>query len=442
MAIAAVGVAHGQSTPLMSLSKTVEIAVNNDPWLAGSELRQRAMLSSSVAAASLPDPVVSLSMANVPTNGFALDQEPMTQLKTGVSQVFPRGDSLAIRSRQLAQQAAEHPLKRADRIAKTRVTVSEIWLDIYRAQQSIRLISQDRALFQQLSDIATANYSAAVGRVRQQDVVQAKLELTRLEDRLATLSALEERAVGQLMQWIITDVSASNIGNSAQGRLLLPENLPDIQPLPSPALDAIERKDFGALAEWLAQHPYVRAIEQRLLVSQTGIALAQEKYQPQWALNASYAFRDDTPAGTSRADFLSIGVSFDVPLFTDKRQDQDVAAAVDLSEALKTDRLLALREMIAASQALYAERQRLSQRRVLYQDELLALTQEQATASLNAYTNDDGDFAEVVRARIADLNARVDALDIDVAWAKNQIRLHYYLNPSADIPITHRGEQP
>jgi len=57
-----------------------------------------------------------------------------------------------------------------------------------------------------------------------------------------------------------------------------------------------------------------------------------------------------TPTETTRPTvqveqiFLSMGVSFDVPLFTENRQDQEVSAAVSLSEAIKTDKRLVLRE--------------------------------------------------------------------------------------------------
>lgn len=52
---------------------------------------------------------------------------------------------------------------------------------------------------------------------------------------------------------------------------------------------------------------------------------------------------------------------------------------------------------------------------------------EQADASLSAYTNDDGDFAEVVRARIAQLNTEIESLAIDVEKQKTIARLNYYL---------------
>jgi outer membrane protein TolC len=436
------GLAQGQTEPVLTLDQAVDIAISNDPWLVGSEYREQAIVSSSVVASSLPDPIVNIGFANIPTDGFAFDQEPMTQLKAGVSQMFPRGDSLDIRSRQLREQAAEHPLMRADRVARTRVQVSDIWLEIYRAQQSITLIHQDRALFEQLSDIAKANYASAVGRVRQQDIIRAKLELTRLEDRLTKLQALEERATGKLLEWILkSQQSSHHLGFDAFTVFQLPNALPATKNVSKNTLILVERRNQQKLSELLAQHPYILSINQRIQASKTGVELAKEKYKPQWGVNASYAFRDDTPGGASRADFLSVGVSFDLPLFTENRQDQEVAAAVSQSEAIKTDKLLALREMMSAIQSLYAERERLTDRQSLYSDELLKQMQEQADASLNAYTNDDGDFAEVVRARIADLNARIDALDIDVDLVRTNIRLNYYFNTTAGISKTQFGEQ-
>ena len=52
---------------------------------------------------------------------------------------------------------------------------------------------------------------------------------------------------------------------------------------------------------------------------------------------------------------------------------------------------------------------------------------EQAEASLNAYTNDNGDFSEVVRARIAELNARIEALNINVDIQKSISKINYFL---------------
>jgi len=73
-----------------------------------------------------------------------------------------------------------------------------------------------------------------------------------------------------------------------------------------------------------------------------------------------------------------------------------------------------------------------NERQLLYQVQLLPQIHEQAEASLTAYTNDDGDFAEVVRSRIAELNAQIDALGIDVERQKNIIELNYYFIENSD----------
>ncbi|MFT5543568.1 MAG: hypothetical protein ACI96N_002777, partial [Arenicella sp.] len=196
--------ANSSSKDELTLQRAVAIAVENDPWLTRSDLQQRAIEFNSEAVTALPNPVVSIGIANLPTDGFAFDQEPMTQLKAGVSQMFPRGESLGIQSQHLQALAKQHPLLRQDRIANTTMTVSALWLDVYRTQQVVALIEQDRALFEQLSEIVQASYSSAVGKVRQQDIVRAQLELTRLEDRLHSLLLTKEQAGGQLLEWLIT----------------------------------------------------------------------------------------------------------------------------------------------------------------------------------------------------------------------------------------------
>jgi outer membrane protein TolC len=409
---------------VLTLDRAINMAIENDPWLLGSQYREDAMLAKSSASATLPDPVVSIGFANVPTDGFAFDQEPMTQLKAGVSQMFPRGDSLQIRSKQLQQFAQQHPLMRQDRIAKSKVSVSLLWLEIYRTQQNINLIEQDRALFEQLSEIAQASYSSALGKVRQQDIVRAQLELSRLDDRLSKLHSQREKASVQLMEWF--NPAENRLGSVGYNAIQVPTSLPNVVEPIAYILQIIGSHDQQYLANLISSHPYIQAIEQGISASKMGIELAKQQYKPQWGINASYAFRADDQMGRSRADFLSVGVSFDVPLFAENKQDKEVSAAINEAEALKTDKRLALRAMIAKLRAEYASYQRLIERQTLYANNILLQMREQAEASLTAYTNDDGDFAEVVRARIDDLSARIDALNIDVDLLKSFVQLNYY----------------
>lgn len=410
----------------LSLSQAISIAIEVDPWLARSELRQKAMMDTSEAVDSLPNPIITIGLANLPTDGFAFDQEPMTQLKAGVMQQFPRGRSLYIQRQQLQQLAQQHPLLRKDRMAKTKVAVSSLWLEFYRAQQIVALIESDRVLFQQLAEIIQATYSSAVGSVRQQDILRAQLELTRLDDRLNTLMSQKEEAGGQLLEWLSNGKDWQLSSSDFTRYKRVSSELPLITRLRPSTLSLLAGNNKQKLAQKLNTHPVILAIEQRINAGETGVELAKQSYKSQWGVNASYAYRADDQLDRSRADFFSIGVSFDLPLFTQSSQDKKVSAAVREAEAIKTDKLLALRGLISQLQSTWSRYQRLLNRQHIFDNSILVQTREQAEASLTAYTNDDGDFSEVVRARIDDLNVRIDVLNIQVDLLKAQVELNYF----------------
>lgn len=435
---------HDNQFPL-SLTQAVSIAIENDPWLARSKLRQKAMMDTSEAVDALPNPIVSIGLANLPTDGFVFDQEPMTQLRAGVMQQFPRGNSLDIQRKQLQELALQHPLLRQDRIARTKVTVSSLWLEVYRAQQVVALIENDRALFQQLAEIIQVSYSSAVGKVRQQDIVRAQLELTRLDDRLNTLMSQKEQAGGQLLEWLSNghdwQLSSADFTSADFTQYKrVSAKLPIIARLEPSALTLLAANDKQSLAQLLSAHPAVLAIEQRIDAGETAVELAKQSYKSQWGVNASYAYRADDQLGRSRADFFSIGVSFDLPFLTQSSQDKKVSAAVRQAEAIKTDKLLALRALLSQLQSTWSRHQRLRKRQLIFDDNILVQIREQAEASLTAYTNDDGDFSDVVRAHIDDLNVRIDVLNIQVDLLKAQVELNYFFATAVFATAVKVGE--
>jgi outer membrane protein TolC len=414
--------AHGAGQAL-TLETAIELAQRHDPWLEGSRFRQQALEAQGIASGSYPDPMLSVGFANLPTDSFDFDQEPMTQFRVGVIQTIPRGDSLALRRRQLEQLGSRQPYRRADRRAQVAVTVSDLWLDSWRAQESIRLIRQDRALFEQLVDVVESRYSSALGATRQQDLVRAQLELTRLDDRLARLAEQLEISRSALREWLAPGLPAAPVTPATPP---LPRELPRLALTQAALLAPGRGPTAQQLHQHLLAHPALRDIDTRIAASDTGIRLTEQKYRPEWQLNASYGYREDAPDGSDRADFFSVGVTVDLPLFTANRQDKQLQSAIAGTEAIRTERALLLRQLTAGFEAQRARLLRLEQRRELYRSRLLAEMQQQAEASLTAYTNDDGDFAEVMRARIDGLNARIETLEIEVERLKTIARLNYY----------------
>ena len=407
--------------PLLTMDHAVRLAQENDPWLDGSLLRQQATEAQSLAAGALPDPTVSIGFANVPIDSFDFGQEPMTQAVVGVGQTFPRGDTRKLRRQQLLEISVQQPLMRSDRRAKVAVTVSQLWLESYRYSETIRLIEQDRSLFDYLADVAESAYSNALGHTSQQDVIRAQVELTRLDDRLAALRQQNDVALAKLSEWLPSSEMTS---------LQISGELPELS-IDSPQ-NGISRSALSEseITHALLAHPSLQVLDQTIQASSTGVALAKQKYKPQWGVNASYGYRDDDPTGADRADFFSIGGSFDVPLFTGNRQDQELRSAIASQEATKTDKALALRTMRASLDSALSALDRLNQRRELYEGRLLNEVHDQAEATLNAYTNDNGDFAEVMRARIAELNTNIDFLNIRIDRLKTIAEINYFF-PSA-----------
>ena len=425
----AVQAADQQFNDPLSLTTAIQLAEKNDPWLLGNQSKQRSLESLAIAADQLPDPKISVGVMGLAADSFDFSQEGMTQLKLGVSQMFPRGDTRQLSQKRLNTLAQQYPYQRQNRTAELNVKVSQLWLSVFQAQESIRLIEQDRELFEYLVDVAEASYVTASGQTRQQDLIRAQLELTRLDDRLTALQQDKEQAMQQLSEFIneyrhdpYTGFSAEN-NHSNQA---VSQQLPSIKPLDQSLIES-QDIDKNHLYRHFAQHPAIKAVQQRIEAEHVGVELARQKYKPAWGVNAAYGYRADANNGLNRADLFSVGVTFDVPLFTKNRQDQTLKAAVSSAEAIETEQDLLLRKMIASFQTEQSNLLRLYQRQALYKQQLLPQMNEQAEASLTAYTNDDGDFAEVVRARIAELNARIDALKIDVDIEKTKIKLNYLL---------------
>ncbi len=405
----------------LTLESALATAVANDPWLQGSQHNQDSIDALSTVVGILPDPRISIDFANIPTDSFDFDQEAMSQIKLGVTQMFPRGNSRALRQKQLATLSKEFPYERQNRIASLSATVSELWLDVFRSRATSDLVESNRGLFEQLVDVATLRYSSAVGSSRQQDVIRAQLELTQIEDRLLRLQQQLDVDSQQLREWL---------SHSSQQRatpLIFPRELPTLQLhhfRSSPSATNLKMLS----REQLLQHPAVLALEQQIESADIGVSLARQKYKPEWGVSASYGYRDNDPvSGRDRSDFFSLGVSFDLPGVSRNRQDQQVRSAASKAEAIRTRKWLLLRQLAAGMETARAKLLRLESRQILYAQQLLPQIREQADAALSAYTNDDGDFSEVVRARIAQLNSEIDALSIDVDRQKAIARLNYYL---------------
>lgn len=396
---------------VLTLEHAVEQAVSGDDWLTANELEERALLEESVALGQLPDPRVAVGLANMPLDTFDFDQEPMTQLRIGFNQAFPRGDSLALGEARKRLQSEVNPFLREDRRAGVALTVSHLWLDAFLSEQSVALIESDRALFEQLVDIASSRYSAAAGPARQQDLVRAELELVRLEDRLAVLRQRRESSRQRLAQWLPDAYVSAPL---------------DPAP-PEPATPGAPPAGLGDASSFFGNHPRILAHRKRIQAADAGVALARQSLKPSYSVGAFYGYRDGAPPGLDRADFISLDISFDLPIFPERRQHPRIRASQHNAAARGIELTLLYREFYARYRQAAAELAVLDERRALHSGALLGQINDLTQATLSAYTVDEGDFEEVMRAYIGELNTKIELLQIDVERRKILARLDYLL---------------
>lgn len=403
------GISLAQDQIELSLERAVSQAVADDDWLFANEQIELSLSEESIAAGQLPDPRMSIGLLNMPLDTFNFNQEPMTQLRIGINQTFPRGDTLALQQRQKIQQSEVNPYLRDDRKANVALQVSILWLNSFMAQQSIELIENDRELFEQLVDLTSVRYTSAAGLARQHDVVRAQLELTRLDDRLAMLRQLQNTNKQKLSQWLPYQLLSIPLSSA----------VPEIE-VPSTHLTSL-----GQASDFFANHPTVRAHDKRIEIAQTKVALSEQSLKPSYSVGASYGYRDNAPMGVQRADFITLELSFDLPYFSEKRQKPKIRASRYSASARQTERILLFKELFSNYQQANAQLDVLNERKTLFEDTLLDQMSDLTETTLSAYTADEGDFEEVMRAFIGELNTKIELHEINIQRLKAISRLNY-----------------
>lgn len=389
--------------PDLILVDAERLALMNEPGAQALQLKASALASEAIAAEQLPDPQLQVSLDNLPTDGFKFDQEPMTQFKLALSQQIPASGALQAQSgirKEQSQAARDQALDRQLQVLRQ---VREDWLELYYWQQAREVVSTSKSVFKQL--LAVVNSLYKVGRKNQHDLLRAELELSRLDDRLIDIDDEISRQRARLSQWIG--------GDAYRG---IASQLPGWQLASS--IDPHQ----------LQQHPAVTALDRQIEERQQYIALAESGYRPNWGVNVSYGHRKGDFTGRDLPDFFSAGVTVQLPLFTDKRQDQKYRASVDEHQAALSNRqqtILALRSQL---DSYFSNARHLKQRFELFQQTILVQAGQQADSALKAYRSDAADFDEVMRSVLAELSAQLECQRLQINYFKSLARVRYLVD--------------
>jgi len=370
----------------LRMDDAVVRALQDNPDLAQMQARYQALREIPSQRGVLPDPVLSVNAMNLPTDTFHVGQEAMTQMQVGISQSFPFPGKLALREQisELAADAAGYGFEET-RIRLVR-DVKRSWWQLFYLDRALDIVQSNQALLRNLVQVVRTKYEVADGR--QQDVLLAQLELSKLIDQQLDLKALRR---GQAIQ--LNRLMAAPADSTLQLPLKINESLPELAPA--------ER--LLQLAE--DQRPLLQQLESRVGSARSQLDLANKDYYPDFKLGLAYGERrGEAPGGVSRPDLLSVMMSVNLPIHTGRRQSSAVKQRThELSQSRYQleDELGRVRAEVLQAVTDY---ERARQQLTLFKGGIIPQA-EQTVASMRAgYQVDEVDFLNLVRSQITLFN--------------------------------------
>lgn len=396
-ALALYALAAASPAAPLTFDEALRLAESAAPTLAERDARIEAARKRTVFAGELPDPRLVLGVTNLPVDtadSYSLSRDFMTMQMIGVKQDVPNGSKRRART-----EAARGAVERAEaerRIEKLRVRreTAQAWIARLTAERKLALFD---ALFRENTLLTeTIHRRIASGRGLALESVQPRQEAARLAQRQDLAEREQREATAALERWL-GPAGAEPLAGEAPQWAIHPEQL----------------------ALRLHDHPELTAFVPMTREAEAGIREALADKKPDWGVELVYQHRPDF------SEMASLVVSFDLPVFTARRQDPRIAARRAELAGIEAARETAEREhaqMLETDLAAYRQLDRAVHRQT---DTLLPLAREKADLALTAYRAGQIELARVIDARSEWIDARIEAIELEGRRARIAARLHY-----------------
>ncbi len=294
-----------------SLDHMVAEALSHNPELAAAQARWEQFKYKVPQANSLDDPMLSFSFSNYPTDTYSSDETPMTGNELRLAQKFPYPGKLAAREDLAKEKAAWYKAVYLDGRYQLARKVKEAWYRLYFQDRAIAVVERNLALTDQVIRLTETRYE--VGEGLQQDVLKAQVSRSKLLDKLIQLKQQRVSALADLN---------TQLNRATTTPVSPPEELDWVE---------VDLSLEGLQEAAESQRPIYNAYRSLAKRFQAERRVAELNYRPDFTFWAGYRFRDDDlpDQGT---DFVSAGVSFNLPIYQAKRD----AAVAEAQAGLRT----------------------------------------------------------------------------------------------------------
>lgn len=386
----------------LTLAEAQKQAVARSRQLAAQGASVQATREMAAAAERLPDPVLKAGVDNLPVSGpdrFSTGADFMTMRRLGVAVELTAADKRHWRAERLLRAGDKTRAESEVALAAIRRDTAIAWLERYFTEQMAQVLAAQLKQAKDELDAAEGAYRG--GRGGQADLLAARASLGGVQDRADEIAAKVNSAAIMLARWTGDD------GAAALGAA------PDLDTLPL---------DPDRLHAELDHHPQVAVLRRQEEIAEADVHLAQLAKKSDWSVELAFQQR-----GPAYPNMVSVALS--VPLQWDqkRRQDRELSASMRLAEAATAEREEAAREHTADTAAQMQQWQSGQRRIARYQRELLPLAAERVQASLAAYRGGKASLSEVLLARRAELDVRLQALQLQMDTARLWAALRFLL---------------
>jgi outer membrane protein TolC len=291
-----------------------------------------------------------------------------------VTETFPWFGKLKLKGNAAADAARAEKARYDAAQLKLFFEVKNAYFEYYYLAQAIAVTRENLGYVKYLESAARAGYAS--GTISYADVVQAQVELGKLEDRLKTLNDEADPVAAKLN---------AALNRPADGALFWPRKLEE------------EKVSFsaGQLLQWLKQsNPDLRAIDLEASGAKWKIDLAKKEYYPDVTLGIQ-GF--DTGRRFVPNDPVMATASINVPIWWGKYR-AEVREARDNYDAFQKQRSDLENTLMADVKFADYKFKDADRKIALYRDALVPEAKQALEVSLQAYQTGKASYANVVDA--------------------------------------------
>lgn len=380
-----------------TLSQLIHTALLNDSSREQFYAQSYSKREAGIASATLMDPKIKVGVTGLPVDSFKFDEDPMTNISVGLMQQFERGSTLDLKQRMANQQADGLALQVHARELEVANAITSLWLELGYQQASEQILREKRRLLKEMEGFVRTNYS--IGKSEAQDLLNAQLQVSKLDEKLLANQQMQKRITGQMSEWLGDEWLTTATSLNANG----PLNWAKLED----ALSATNAQtNYYAK---LSQHPIVKMADVNISVNRTQVDIAEQAYAPQFGVEVMYAYRQaNNMRGEPASDLVSAYLTLDVPLFTGNRQDRSLSSAQYQVGASQAQKDTLLKQLNAKVNALTLERDKLKQRLSRYQSTLIPQASDRIKAVERGYQNNTAQFNDVILATTDELALKLE----------------------------------